>query len=107
LRGRYGNDATVPFEDIKERLLFAQALEAVRCLDETVLSSTAEANVASVLGAGFPRWTGGVIRYVNGYPGWAAGFVTRATQLADRYGERFSPPASLREAAADGRGVFS
>jgi 3-hydroxyacyl-CoA dehydrogenase/enoyl-CoA hydratase/3-hydroxybutyryl-CoA epimerase len=86
---------TIPFEDMKERMLFAETLDTVRCLDEGVLRSVADANVGSILGIGFPAWTGGVLQYANGYPGGLPGFVARARELAERYGERFEPPASL------------
>jgi 3-hydroxyacyl-CoA dehydrogenase/enoyl-CoA hydratase/3-hydroxybutyryl-CoA epimerase len=94
-----GRPDAVPFEDAKERMLFAEALETVRCFDEGVLTSEADANVGSILGIGFPAWTGGVCQYVDQYDGGAAGFVARADQLADAYGERFRPPASLRARA--------
>jgi 3-hydroxyacyl-CoA dehydrogenase/enoyl-CoA hydratase/3-hydroxybutyryl-CoA epimerase len=87
--------AEVPFEDMKERMLFAEALETVKCFDEGVLTSIPDANIGSIMGIGFPAWTGGVIQYVNGYPGGLAGFVARARELAERYGPRFTPPASL------------
>jgi 3-hydroxyacyl-CoA dehydrogenase/enoyl-CoA hydratase/3-hydroxybutyryl-CoA epimerase len=92
----------IPFTDMKERMLFAEALEAIRCLDEGVLRSVPDANVGSLLGIGFPAWTGGVLQYVNGYPGGLPGFVTRAGELAGRYGERFEPPVSLLEKAEKG-----
>ncbi|MFF7647172.1 3-hydroxyacyl-CoA dehydrogenase NAD-binding domain-containing protein [Streptomyces canus] len=97
LREHFAADGkpTTPFEDIAERLLFAEALEAVHCFDEGVITSDADANVGSLLGIGFPAWTGGVVQYVKGYAGGAAGFSARAEQLATRYGDRFSPPASL------------
>lgn len=88
-------DTRVPFRDMQERMLFAEALDTVRLLDEGVLTSVAEANIGSVLGIGFPGWTGGVLQYVNGYEGGPAGFVRRARELAAAYGERFTPPASL------------
>ncbi|MGW6918407.1 3-hydroxyacyl-CoA dehydrogenase NAD-binding domain-containing protein [Kitasatospora sp. NPDC054939] len=93
----------IPFEDLKERMLFAEALDTVRCLEEGVLSSVADANVGSILGIGFPAWTGGVLQYVNGYPGGPAGFAARARELAAAYGERFAPPALLERVAAEGR----
>jgi 3-hydroxyacyl-CoA dehydrogenase/enoyl-CoA hydratase/3-hydroxybutyryl-CoA epimerase len=93
----------IPFEDMKERMLFSEALDSVRCLEESVLTSVADANVGSILGIGFPAWTGGVLQYVNGYPGGLPGFVARAEELAAAYGERFTPPALLRQMAADGR----
>ncbi|ACU38221.1 3-hydroxyacyl-CoA dehydrogenase NAD-binding domain-containing protein [Actinosynnema mirum] len=85
----------IPFLDVQERMLFAESLDAIRCLDEGVLRSVPDANVGSVLGIGFPAWTGGVLQYANGYPGGLSGFVARARELAAAYGERFSPPESL------------
>ncbi|MFJ3160409.1 3-hydroxyacyl-CoA dehydrogenase NAD-binding domain-containing protein [Streptomyces kanasensis] len=94
--------AEVPFEDMKERMLFSEALDAVRCLEEGVLTSVADANIGSVMGIGFPAWTGGVLQYVNGYEGGLPGFVARARELAARYGERFEPPALLVRKAERG-----
>ncbi|MER7168496.1 3-hydroxyacyl-CoA dehydrogenase NAD-binding domain-containing protein [Micromonospora sp. NPDC000207] len=93
----------VPFVDLQERLLFAQALDALRCLDEGVLRTEADGDVGSLLGIGFPPWTGGVLRYVRQYPGGPAGFAARATTLAARYGDRFAPPADLVDRPAAGR----
>ena len=59
-----------------------------------------DANIGSILGIGFPAWTGGVLQYIEGYPGGVAGFVRRADELAARYGERFAVPESLRARAA-------
>lgn len=92
----------IAFEDMKERMLFAESLDTVRCLDEGVLRSVADANVGSLLGIGFPAWTGGALQYINGYPGGLAGFVARAEELAARYGTRFEPPASLVAKAREG-----
>ncbi|MEU9686478.1 3-hydroxyacyl-CoA dehydrogenase NAD-binding domain-containing protein [Amycolatopsis japonica] len=94
--------AEVPFEDLKERMLFAEALETVKCFDEGVLTTIADANIGSIFGIGFPAWTGGVIQYINQYEGGLQGFVDRARELAERYGDHFTPPASLVEKAAKG-----
>lgn len=83
-------------------MLFSEALDTVRCFDEGVLTSYADANIGSIMGIGFPAWTGGVIQYINGYEGGLAGFVARARELAGKYGERFEPPASLVEKAGRG-----
>ncbi|AXX32989.1 enoyl-CoA hydratase/isomerase family protein [Actinosynnema pretiosum subsp. pretiosum] len=93
-------DAGVTERDVEDRLLFAQTLESVRCLDEGVLTSVRDANVGSVLGFGFAPWSGGTLQFANAY-GLAA-FVERADYLADTYGERFRPPSSLRERAKSG-----
>ncbi|MFF7728723.1 3-hydroxyacyl-CoA dehydrogenase NAD-binding domain-containing protein [Streptomyces sp. NPDC008001] len=89
----------VPFEDMKERMLFAEALDTVRCLEEGVLTSVADANIGSVLGIGFPGWTGGALQYINGYEGGPRGFAARARELAATYGPRFEPPALLVQKA--------
>ncbi len=92
----------IPFEDMRERMLFSEALDTVRLLEEGVLTSVADANIGSILGIGFPGWTGGVLQYINGYEGGLPGFVARARELAERYGERFTPPALLVEKAERG-----
>ena len=85
----------IPFEDMVERMLFAESIETVKCFDEGVLRSVEDANIGSILGIGFPAWTGGVVQYMNGYAGGLPGFVNRARDLADKYGPQFTPPASL------------
>ncbi|MFJ7152575.1 3-hydroxyacyl-CoA dehydrogenase NAD-binding domain-containing protein [Streptomyces sp. NPDC100445] len=92
----------IPFRDMQERMLFAEALDTVRLLEEGVLTSVADANIGSILGIGFPGWTGGVLQYINGYDGGLPGFVARARELAERYGERFVPPALLVAKAEKG-----
>ncbi|MFI2478817.1 3-hydroxyacyl-CoA dehydrogenase NAD-binding domain-containing protein [Nocardia xishanensis] len=102
LRAAFGPERKISIRDLQERMLFAEAIETVRCLDEGVLASVADANIGSLYGIGFPSWTGGVLQYINGYPGGPAGFIERARQLADRYGSRFTPPDSLVARAAAG-----
>ncbi|WP_162831051.1 MULTISPECIES: 3-hydroxyacyl-CoA dehydrogenase NAD-binding domain-containing protein [Amycolatopsis] len=94
--------ANVPFKDLQERMLFAEALETVRCFDEGVLLSVQDANIGSIFGIGFPAWTGGVIQYINQYEGGLPGFVARAKELAEKYGEHFQPPESLVKKAEAG-----
>ncbi|MFE6488460.1 3-hydroxyacyl-CoA dehydrogenase, partial [Streptomyces sp. NPDC057757] len=79
-----------------------EALDAVRCLDEGVLRSVPDANIGDLLGIDFPPRTGGVLQYVNGYPGGLHDFAVRAGELAARYGERFESPASLVTMAEKG-----
>ncbi|MFM9445732.1 3-hydroxyacyl-CoA dehydrogenase NAD-binding domain-containing protein [Streptomyces acidiscabies] len=94
--------AEIPFRDMQERMLFAEALDTVRLLEEGVLTSVADANIGSLFGIGFPGWTGGVLQYINGYEGGLPGFTARAHELTARYGARFTPPALLVEKAEKG-----
>ncbi|WP_370415839.1 3-hydroxyacyl-CoA dehydrogenase NAD-binding domain-containing protein [Streptomyces fradiae] len=99
-------EVEIPFRDMQERMLFSEALDTVRLIEEGVLTSVADANIGSILGIGFPAWTGGVLQYINGYEGGVAGFVERARELAATYGERFTPPALLVAKAERGE-VFT
>ena len=94
--------SALSLRDLEERMLFIEAIESVKCLDEGVIESVADANIGSILGIGFPGWTGGVLQYINGYEGGPQGFVARARELAAQYGERFEPPASLVALAESG-----
>jgi len=67
-------------KDLQERMMFIEAIESVRCLDEGVIESVADANIGSIMGIGFPGWSGGVLQYINGYDGGLPGFVARATK---------------------------
>ena len=91
--------ASIPLQDMIDRMLFAEALETQKCIDEGVLMSTADANIGSIMGIGFPPYTGGSAQFIVGYEGAGgvgkAAFVARAQELAEKYGERFTPPASL------------
>jgi 3-hydroxyacyl-CoA dehydrogenase/enoyl-CoA hydratase/3-hydroxybutyryl-CoA epimerase len=91
-----------PLLELEERMLFIEALESIKCREEGVIESVADANVGSILGIGFPAWTGGVLQYVNGYAGGPAGFVNRARELSQSHGSRFEPPDSLVAVAARG-----
>jgi len=88
-----------PLQDMIDRMLFAEALETQKCLDEGVLTSTADANIGSIMGIGFPPYTGGSAQFIVGYQGPAGtgkeAFVGRARELAAKYGDRFLPPESL------------
>jgi 3-hydroxyacyl-CoA dehydrogenase/enoyl-CoA hydratase/3-hydroxybutyryl-CoA epimerase len=91
--------AEIPLQDMIDRMLFAEALETQKCLDEGVLTSTADANIGSIMGIGFPPYTGGSAQFIVGYEGahgvGKEAFVARAKELAAKYGDRFLPPASL------------
>ncbi len=87
----------VPLQDLKDRILFIQALETVRCLEEGVLRTVADANVGSIFGIGYAPWTGGAIQFINQYG--VRAFAERAQELARVHGERFAPPRLLLEKA--------
>jgi len=93
-----GKSVKYDFTVLKERLLYRQAIETARCLEEGVLTAVHDGNIGSIYGIGFPAWTGGALQYVN-HVG-AKKFVARANEFAKQYGKRFAPPKLLRELAA-------
>lgn len=90
----------IPFDDVQDRLTFCQALEAVRTMEDGVIFNTADANIGSIMGIGYPAQTGGVFQHINAYG--VKAFAERAQYLADTYGEVFSVPQLLKDKAAKG-----
>ncbi|GAA4694629.1 3-hydroxyacyl-CoA dehydrogenase NAD-binding domain-containing protein [Pseudonocardia yuanmonensis] len=102
LRETFGaTNHDVDLHELSERMLVIESLETVRCFDEGVLETVPDANIGSIFGIGYPAWTGGVMQYIEGYPGGVAGFVKRADEFAAKYGPRFEVPESLRKRAQE------
>ncbi|GAA3952331.1 3-hydroxyacyl-CoA dehydrogenase NAD-binding domain-containing protein [Allohahella marinimesophila] len=104
LADRWTDDALTRATDLqtlKDRFLYIQALETVRCLDEGVLHSVADANIGSIFGIGFAPWTGGALQFIN-HTGLTK-FVSRSQSLKTDFGDRFDPPASLISMADTGK----
>jgi len=81
-------------QEITDRFLIAQVIEAVWCMQEGVIRSIPAANLGSIHGWGFPAFKGGVIQYVVDY-GYDA-FMARCAQFQERYGQRFRVPRILK-----------
>jgi 3-hydroxyacyl-CoA dehydrogenase / enoyl-CoA hydratase / 3-hydroxybutyryl-CoA epimerase len=86
--------------ELIDRLMFAQANEAVRCMQEGVLRSVADGNIGSIFGWGFAPFQGGALQYINAMG--PAAFVARARELAAKFGPRFEPAPLVVTMAADG-----
>jgi 3-hydroxyacyl-CoA dehydrogenase/enoyl-CoA hydratase/3-hydroxybutyryl-CoA epimerase len=94
--------ATQPdVQELKDRFLTIQALEAARCVEEGVIVSPGDADIGSILGIGFPAWTGGVLSYIETVG--LQKFVDSAHRMATAYGKRYEPSGWLRERALEGR----
>ncbi|MCO5248437.1 MAG: 3-hydroxyacyl-CoA dehydrogenase family protein [Chitinophagales bacterium] len=87
-------------QEIIDRLLFIQAIETVRCVEEGVIESVADANIGSIFGWGFAPYQGGTLQFVNAY-GFDK-FIKRAEELQAKYGDRFAVPQLLKDKAAKG-----
>ncbi len=91
-------------EELKQRFLVTQALEAARTVEEGVITDPREADVGSILGFGFAPYTGGTLSYIDGMG--AERFVELADWLAVRHGVRFLPNALLKEMAKKGETFY-
>jgi 3-hydroxyacyl-CoA dehydrogenase/enoyl-CoA hydratase/3-hydroxybutyryl-CoA epimerase len=81
--------------DLKDRLLYRQAVETARCLSENVLTTVHDANIGSIFGIGFPGWTGGAMQFIYGTG--VDAFCARANELAEKYGPGFAVTSKVQE----------
>ncbi len=91
-------------EDVKTRLLYVQAIDTARCLEEGVLTHPADADVGSIFGWGFPAYTGGTLSYIETVG--LREFVAEADRLAKTHGARFEVPKGLRAMAENGETYY-
>jgi 3-hydroxyacyl-CoA dehydrogenase/enoyl-CoA hydratase/3-hydroxybutyryl-CoA epimerase len=82
------SQVTIDQQDIKDRILYRQAIETARCLDEGVLTSVHEGNIGSIFGIGYPAWTGGALQFIYGMG--VSNFAKRSQELAVQYGDGFN-----------------
>ncbi|MEY4984651.1 MAG: hypothetical protein RIR62_2917 [Pseudomonadota bacterium] len=93
-------DAQPDVTAVQHRLLMAQVLEAVRALEDGVLTDIREGDVGAILGWGFAPWSGGPFAWLDIIG--AARAVEICETLAAAHGPRFAAPALLREMADTG-----
>jgi len=91
--------------EVKKRLLHFQALNAVKCLEEGIVTSPRDADIGSIFGWGFAPYSGGIISYID-FVG-VKQFVADLDEMTKKYGSRFEPTAKLREMAAKGMGFWN
>ena len=93
-------------EYVKQRLLYAQAVETLHCVAEGVITRAHEVDIGSIFGWGFAPQTGGVISFVETMEGIDT-FIANADQLAANVGDRYKIPGMLREMAAEGKSFYA
>ncbi|MCP3923652.1 MAG: 3-hydroxyacyl-CoA dehydrogenase [Desulfobacterales bacterium] len=90
-------EVNLPHQDIKDRILFRQVIESLKCYEEGVFESVINGNIGSIMGIGFPPHTGGVFQFINTYG--LNNFVKRVRELSDKYGSDFEVPQILLDRA--------
>jgi 3-hydroxyacyl-CoA dehydrogenase/enoyl-CoA hydratase/3-hydroxybutyryl-CoA epimerase len=88
----------LPQQEMIDRIIYIQAVETARCMEEGILRNTADANLGAIFGWGFAPQHGGPLQFINGCG--LQNFLDRANELAAAYGERFVPPQLLVDMAA-------
>ncbi|WP_310620979.1 3-hydroxyacyl-CoA dehydrogenase NAD-binding domain-containing protein [Flexibacterium corallicola] len=96
--------AEFEIEELKDRLLVIQALEAARIFEEKRITDVREADIGSIFGFGFPPYTGGALSYIDDMG--ADVFVVKCKGLQKRWGERFRPTKLLRDLARHNEGFY-
>ena len=91
-------------EAVIERLLYRQAVETARCYEDGVLTAPQDADIGSILGIGFPPYTGGPLSFIDTIG--VARFVETCDRLAKTVGPRFEPPGLLRRMAESGERFY-
>jgi 3-hydroxyacyl-CoA dehydrogenase / enoyl-CoA hydratase / 3-hydroxybutyryl-CoA epimerase len=104
LQSKHVEPELVDMQELKQRLLVTQALEAARTVEEGVVTDPREADVGSILGFGFAPYTGGALSYID-FMG-AKAFVELCQRLQAKHGERFAPPKLLLDMAASGETFY-
>jgi 3-hydroxyacyl-CoA dehydrogenase / enoyl-CoA hydratase / 3-hydroxybutyryl-CoA epimerase len=97
-------DEQPTMDEVKDRLLYAQLVPAAQCYAEGIIDDPQSADLGAIFGWGFAPWTGGPMSHIDTIG--AESFVRTAESLAQRYGERFHPPAKFREMASAGEKLY-
>jgi len=97
------NVAYLDKETVGKRILHRQAIEAFKCLEEGVLKSVVDGDLGSVLGWGFPIFTGGALSYID-FVGMQK-FVAECDDFTSRFGARFAVPDALRALSEAGKSI--
>jgi 3-hydroxyacyl-CoA dehydrogenase / enoyl-CoA hydratase / 3-hydroxybutyryl-CoA epimerase len=104
LQPKHLDPDTLDVEELKQRFLVVQAVEAARTVEDHVITDPREADVGSILGFGFAPFTGGTLSYID-FMGTKK-FVELCRKLETKYGSRFTPPKLLEDMAAKGETFY-
>lgn len=104
LQPKHLDPDTLDVEELKQRFLVVQAVEAARTVEDHVITDPREADVGSILGFGFAPFTGGTLSYID-FMGTKK-FVELCHKLEKKYGSRFTPPKLLVDMAAKGETFY-
>lgn len=87
-------------EEIVDRMMIPMIIETVRCLDESIVETAAEADMGLIMGVGFPPFRGGALKYAD-----TVGLKTIIEKCAKyaALGKLYEPTESMKKMAAEGK----
>jgi 3-hydroxyacyl-CoA dehydrogenase / enoyl-CoA hydratase / 3-hydroxybutyryl-CoA epimerase len=94
----------MPLQDMIDRMMYIQAIETVRCFEEKVVLTVADANIGSIFGWGFAPFKGGTLQFIN--DAGLDNFIQKAEKLTAKYGDRFKVPKILYDMQKSGNKEF-
>lgn len=89
--------------EIIARMMVPLCMETVRTLEDGIVDSVAEADMALIMGIGFPLFRGGALKYIDSIG------VDTFVELADKYAHispLYAPTEKLREMAREGKTFY-
>jgi len=92
-------------DEIIARMMVPLCMETVRCLEDGIVGSPAEADMALIYGIGFPPFRGGALRYIDAMG--VVEFVALAERLSSELGALYAPTSRLKEMAANGEHFYA
>ena len=91
-------------KEIQERIMLAIINEALICLEEKIIDSPQEGDIAALLGLGFPSVIGGPFNYVDSEG--AGEILKKLHNLSVKYGTRYTSPVLLKDASVSGNKFY-
>ncbi|RMH17110.1 MAG: hypothetical protein D6701_07940 [Gemmatimonadetes bacterium] len=95
-----------PFDahEVQTRLVLAMINEAARCLDDGIVGSAGEVDLAMIMGTGFPPFRGGLLRHAD--TSHVRTILDHLRELESLHGARFEPAPAIVRLAREGRGFY-
>jgi 3-hydroxyacyl-CoA dehydrogenase/enoyl-CoA hydratase/3-hydroxybutyryl-CoA epimerase/enoyl-CoA isomerase len=94
---------TFTSQELTDRLFLPMLAEAVRVLEEQLVSQPAEVDLGLLLGIGFPAWRGGLLRWADSV---GLKTIVEKMQHYESVGKQFQAPARLRQLAEQGQHFY-
>jgi len=90
-------------DEVIERMMLPLVIETIRCMEEKIVGTVAEADMGLIYGIGFPPFRGGALKFADSIG------LANLVKMAEKYqhlGKAYEPTAGMREMAAKGETFY-